>query len=211
MQVRSAHHELDGRQRRRLGGFTLLEVLLVLTLLIVLTAVSWPALDRLIARQGIERAVSDVQLLLTSARVRATDSGVTYQFRYEVGGRRYLLIPSSAAELVAAAETPGADIMTVSAAAWKRTGQLPEHVSFGIAGEQDVTDDPIAPELLSGLLNSDELSRASWGPAVLFHPDGTASDSTFIISDDGDESITITVRGLTGASRSFNTVVEERT
>lgn len=198
--------------RRHRGGFTLLEVLLVLTLLIVISAVIWPSLGRMFSRQGMERAQGDVQVLLAAARIRATEAGASYQFRYEVGGRRYVLVPADGAELVAVADTPGTDLATVTSAAWKRSGELPESVTFQLpAGQTTAGGEPISVELLSGLLDTDALSRAAWGPAIFFHPDGTASDSIFVIADEvNDESTTITVRGLTGASHASATLVEEQ-
>ncbi len=199
----------DRDSRKYRGGFTLLEILLVLALLVVLSVVTWPSLGRMLGRQDMERAISDVQVLLSAARVRATEAGATYQFRYEVGGRRYVLVPADAAELVAVADTPGTDIATAAAAAWKRSGKLPESVTFKQTDAQAPSGDAIQTELLAGLLDADDLSRAVWGPPVLFHPDGTASDSIFAITDDDDESMTITVRGLTGGTQAFVTAVEE--
>ncbi|QDU45411.1 hypothetical protein Mal52_39050 [Symmachiella dynata] len=208
--LRPRYHQTSRRHR---GGFTLLEVLLVLTLLIVISAVIWPSLGRMFSRQNMERAQSDVQVLLAAARIRATEAGASYQFRYEVGGRRYVLVPADGAELVAVADTPGTDLATAASEAWKRSGELPESVTFQLpAGlSTDAGGEPISAELLTGLLDTDALSRVAWGPAILFHPDGTASDSIFLIVDDvNDESTTITVRGLTGASHATATLVEEQ-
>lgn len=216
--IRPRRRLASGHARRRLAksvlpaprGFTLIEVLLVLALLIVLSAITWPSLGRMIARQDVERGVSDVHVLLATARVRATDVGATYQFRYELGGRNYVLIPADPAELVAVADSPVTDTATAASTAWKRSGQLPESVTFQQSAGNMVLGDPIAPELLAGLDRGDELSRAAWGPAILFHPDGTATDSSFLITNDDEESVTFTIRGLTGAARSETTIVEDQ-
>ncbi len=190
------------------GGFTLMEILLVLGLLLVISAITWPALTALVGRRRVELAATDVQVMLGAARVRATEAGVTYQFRYEPGGRRYILVPADAAEFVAVADTPGTDVATAATAAWKREGTLPESVTFRQTQQTATAADGVPAELLSGLVQARELAQAAWGPAVLFHPDGTATDSQFTIVDDDDEALQITVRGLTGSSHSAFTVVE---
>ena len=197
-------------RRSARDGFTLMEILLVLALLIVLSAVIWPALGGFYAGYRVEQAASDVQILLSAARIRAAEAGTTYQFRYEPGGRRYLLIPANTAELVAASDSPLADAATEISAARRQTGELPETVTFGQPSSESEAGHPIPAALLEGLIGADDLQRAPWGPEILFYPDGTASDAEFTVFDEDGESITLTVRGLTGAVKSATTETEDQ-
>ena len=74
-------------------GYTLLEMLMVLSVLVVMTAIVFPPLNRMYADHYLKRSVEEVRIKLTSTRIHALDSGVTYQFRFEPEGQHYLVIP----------------------------------------------------------------------------------------------------------------------
>jgi hypothetical protein len=40
----------------------------------------------------------------------------------------------------------------------------------------------------------------TWSSPVLFHPDGTSSDATVVLSNESGQTIRVTLRGLTGGS-----------
>jgi len=201
-------HKLNRR------GYTLLEILLVLTVLVLLSSLTLPALGRLYQSHRLEEAGSNIQVLLSSARVHAAEAGVAYQIRFETSGRRYLLVPANEAALLAAADSMTASIADEVNSAWRQSGELHESLIFGqvdnSTGNNAVEPGPVAINLLQGLDNADELQRTAWGPEILIYPDGTASDATFTISnEDEEDSLTITLRGLTGAARSMTTSAED--
>ena len=61
------------------GGFTLVELLLVLGILATLAAVSLPAIVRWQQRASLEQAASSVQLQMQTARASAVRSGIDWQ------------------------------------------------------------------------------------------------------------------------------------
>jgi prepilin-type N-terminal cleavage/methylation domain-containing protein len=73
----------------RLRGFSLLEMIVVVTLVASLVAITLPALFRPFGKSRLREAAKQVQAALLDARTRAVEAGVLQEFRYEPGGRRY--------------------------------------------------------------------------------------------------------------------------
>lgn len=74
------------------SGFTLLETLLVLAIMVSLFALSWPAIRGPLAKARLKRAARDVQTSLGKARARAVEHGAAYAFRYEIDGNEFQIL-----------------------------------------------------------------------------------------------------------------------
>jgi hypothetical protein len=174
-------------------ALTLVEVILVLTLLVIIGAVTVPLLEGTLTRSRLGNGGDLLQAAWARARLAATQSGQTYAFHLEPRGSRYEIIPLAQ--------------LTDPAAA-------PQGASDDIAGEED--DDPDRlPEssLPSGVtfaslqvtaapqLMSSPASDAAWSAPILFHPDGTTSDAVVILANEEGLTLRVTLRGLTGTAR----------
>lgn len=181
------------------GGFTLLELMLVLGVLAVLVALSYPFISRSYERHYFDAAVNDVRNRLANSRVYAVDHGVMYQFRYERQGRRYLVIPYEV-DLDVDASTD------ISGRYPSIVGQLPEGMQFEeVVREWERDADPnasipIAEELVAGLPDGKELLSANWSMPILFRTDGEVEGLLeFSIVDEQKRMVGLSVRRLTGA------------
>ena len=114
-------------------AITLLEVLLVLALLVILSAMTWPALDRPMANQRLRKAADQVRTAWTRARVEAMTTGQTFAFRCTIGENRFEIAAQAGPEAV---DVPPADQAAPAAASRRHT--LPEDVRF--AGGQTLFD-----------------------------------------------------------------------
>ena len=172
-------------------GFTILEMLLVLAVLLIAVGISWPAVQRSYESQQLRQAAEVVQVRMMAARVHALDTGIMYQFRYEPGGRRFLAVPCDQDPAAAGSIAEGTAIP-------KLAGMLPESVQFDsdIPSQQNLTHVAVAD--LSGLPDSDLYQGASWGPPIMFHPDGTASAAEVRLIDKQKQTLRLVVRPLTG-------------
>jgi prepilin-type N-terminal cleavage/methylation domain-containing protein len=83
------------RQRR---GFTLSEMLVVLGILVVITAVAQPAIRATLSDNRLRSAGRQVRIELAKARLKAVQSGVAQRFRYQLGKNRFEVVPLSAHE-----------------------------------------------------------------------------------------------------------------
>ena len=67
------------------GGYTLLEMIIVLVLLVVLVGLAWPAMQKPFRKGQIRGAAKQVRDQLLRARLEAINSGTTLVFRFQPG------------------------------------------------------------------------------------------------------------------------------
>jgi prepilin-type N-terminal cleavage/methylation domain-containing protein len=173
-------------------GLTLIEVVLVLSLLVVISAVSMPYLNSAFSRAHLNSASDVLRDAWTRGRLTAMQSGQTQVFRFQKKGDQFQLLPLEQLNLPESAnvrttnsdeERSATDILRLS------QNRLPENVTFA-AGDVAASNQVAA---LMGNSNGD-----SWSPPVLFNPDGTTSDASVVLQNDRGETIRLTLRGLTG-------------
>ena len=136
-------------------GFTLLEVLITATVVIVLAAAAMPAMTLLMSRQEAMTLRADVVGFLASQRQQAVDSGNVRAVRWEAGGHH----------LIAYVDGQPVDAELA----------LPDEAEI-VAAETERLPDRVAEPLESSLVD------ASWSTEVLFYPDGCSTDATLEIT-----------------------------
>jgi prepilin-type N-terminal cleavage/methylation domain-containing protein len=181
------------------AGFTLLELLLVLSLLVFLAALSWPSVGLPLANQALRSAADDVRTAWTRARVSAMSSGHTYVFRYAPDGDHYTIecqvAPEASAEVsplgFGTAEATAIEDATPLAEEWR----LPEQIRFG--GGQTAVDG--RAEAASAAGNSMILdSELAFAEPIFFYPDGTTSTARVCLQNEYGRRMELSLRGLTG-------------
>jgi len=129
-------------------------------------------------------------------RLRAFDAGISYQFRYEPNGRRFVAVPAER-EIVASpdqAASPAAGTLPVMA------GEITEGLTFRPDPGTPPVGELLAADWLAGLPNAGDLQQVQWSPPVFFRPDGTGTTIRFRITDEEQRFIEISVRELTGVA-----------
>jgi hypothetical protein len=130
-------------------------------------------------------------------------SGETYVFRYEPEGSRYQIV------LLSALTADGGDAQTLPPESDADADQdyvegdilrlsrstLPEGVVFA---EGQVA---AVPQLAAAATTD-----TGWSAPILFYADGTASDAVLLLANDGGLRLRVTLRGLTGISRTSDEV-----
>ncbi len=182
------------RLRRRGGAFTIFELLLALTLLLTALAISWPFLDRIRLEHRLQQGAQLVQARAAGARVHAIDTGFDYQFRFEPGGQRFLVIPFDQHALL---QSPGATGGTRTLP--KLAGWLPSsQTAFAPSSTGGSVPQPIPSEWLAGIPDAEQFAGVNWSAPLVFHPDGTASTARIAIHDKKSRFAVVSVRALTG-------------
>jgi len=153
-------------------GFTLLEILLVMAILVILTAVSLPSLQSMYGDTRVRGAGDEVRNAWAEARSRSIDSGMPYRFAVN-GGSQYRVAPDTAEfwdGASAASDTDDGRAMI---------GSLPKNINFA---PSDSADD-----------------SSGWRTVVVFLPDGTCrNDALIVIETDGSPALYVRARALTG-------------
>ena len=171
-----------GRRKQGPRAFTLLEMALVLAVIVTALSLAWPSISQLLNYHSLQQGAQLVQARMAFARLHAIDAGVPYQFRYEPGGQRFLVIPYE-----------------FGAQGAKVAGKLPSSAArFDPAGLLSASSQPLAPEWLQGMPGAAEYAAVNWSSPVLFFPNGTATAGQVIIRDSKSGGVVLTVRALTG-------------
>ena len=197
-------------------GFTLVEVLLVLALLAIITAMVWPSLQKPFTSYRIRVAADAVRTKWCQARIAAMQSGHTYLFRYTVGGDQFSVEPEEESDALLSSSpaatgnsTTGVDGLGTpreGAALPHEEGTLPEGIRF--LADNTAGSDPAALGLDQ---QTDPLADpgGDQSTAILFYPDGTTSNARLLLADERDRALRLTLRGLTGTVTVSDALVEE--
>lgn len=205
------------REAKR-AGFTLLELVLALSVLAILVGLTWPSLMRFVGDQRLRDDVELVRARTATVRSSAIAEGLTFQFRYEPGGTRYIILPY---ERPLTSEPAGTDGATspggIDDKLRVRDYELDEGNRFESTAPSRISgsSQPAATEQLSqdwlALFGGDAiLAQATWSEAILFEADGSAGDAEFFVVDEEGRYQRIAVRGLTAAVSAGRVEQEDR-
>ena len=175
---------------RRTTAFTLVELLIVLGILAVVTAFSWPAVRGLLAQNELRSAAKHVRNALAKARLQAMESGSVRQFRYRPGTGHFEI-----ARRAGAGDEPLSDT----------TLHLPNASADALEEEEEVLTSGVrfdAPGP-AGVSPSSDLSESSldesWSTPILFFPNGRTSNARLLLHGRRDFLVQLTLRGVTGS------------
>jgi Tfp pilus assembly protein FimT len=184
--MRQTHHTSKGPR----SGFTLIEVLLVVTIMMTMIALAWTPLLRSWGDHRLKAATEDVRSVLAGTRIHSLENDATWQFRYEPGGNHFVRVPyQQTAESEGKSTTVG-----------RMSLILPEGLTFSESTSVGITrTEPLTALDVQGLADAGELTGLSWSQPILFYSDGTATEEMFQVIDDEAGEMTVSVRDLTGA------------
>ncbi len=180
--------------RYRVRGFTLLEVLLALAVIVALAGLAWPVLDGAFANQRLRNGADRLRSAWGQARVRAMESGENQVFHYQSGSGQFSIHALCSVE----SQT---DASPTAGASGGLTGTLPEGVTF--LASQTRYDTRTA---LAG--GSDPSGRGDALPIVFF-PDGTTSTAEIALGGRGNRCLKVSLRGLTAVALVSNIMTQE--
>ncbi|WP_417847405.1 pilus assembly FimT family protein [Thalassoglobus sp.] len=191
--------------RGRRSAFTVLELILVLAVIVAIAGISWPRMSGFLKRESVMGNVEQVRQVLDHARVQAVEDGITYQFRFEPNGRKYVLLPYDlqvhADEQASASQTlQGAGAGSIKLA---MTHELSEDCQFymptTLISDQPMILERLPEAWLKMVQNGVQHRDVSWSAPILFFADGSATTGAVTVVDEDKRYITVSVRGLTGA------------
>jgi len=171
-------------------AFTMLELLLVIVVMIVLTAIIVPNVRTRTAAGKIEYASRQLTGLLQLARSEAMATGKTYRLRFEVGGTKAMI-----EEELDPLKQPG--VYEPVDAHWST-------VDLGAGNVQClvIEFDPwetLLREQEENVLDKEEKKEdEKLLPPILFYPDGTSDTATILLGNKDGWNYTLTINGLTG-------------
>lgn len=205
----------DKTDNARRCGYTLLEMMLTMGLLVVMAGLTWPALRGPINNQRLRAAAKQVRIELAKARLQAMESAERYELRYVPETNRFYVGPKQSAEsLDQPAENEWDFNRTASDAATANQSdstdafmlQLPKGVTFTVEEPGELEDQALATTPDDDAIDGDALGGGemldsedeSWSEPILFQPDGTTTPARLVLRNDQENYVVLELRGLTG-------------
>lgn len=177
------------RTPRRRPAYTLLEVVLVLAVLVMVTALAYPSIDGMYGHHRLTAALDEVRGTWAAGRAHAIEEGQPYRFAVVMGKGNFRLAPDSPEFWDGGNGAPASGNGPQPAVI---TGALPRGVTFsggtGGAAGGDSPDTVL-----------DSVSPTQYQPIAVFLPDGTARDDVEIrFNVRGAAPAVIRLRSMTG-------------
>jgi prepilin-type N-terminal cleavage/methylation domain-containing protein len=174
-------------------GYTLIELLIVVALLLVVVSLSWPSLRQLAERRELLTAARVLRGELLRARLDAIRTGRVSQFRYQPDSGSYSSGPVTAAPVESGealvawdAESPGASLEEPAVG----DAQLPSDVRF--------VDASLPVEQLASRDEQGTSDSEVWSEPLLFYPNGRTFNARLRLTSRR-FCVDLTVRGITGS------------
>ena len=181
-------------------GYTLIELLLVLAIIVVAAAAVAPSLRGVLRNAALKSAANTVRAELTRAHVHAMKTGRIQVFRYELGGVKYKLEPWIGGDDSLESKDGNSGSATPATATHHgptHEPTLPEGTRFALGDAAVESRGQHVEEEMSSLGGS----GSTWSRPLLFYPDGSASDAFIIVGNDHQVGIRVDLRGMTGAAK----------
>lgn len=196
-------------------GFTLLELMLVLAILVTLGAIAAPRLVDVFERQKLNGSASNLRLAFDQARLDAMQTGQAQVFACTLESNEYTIKPlmlqsdmanagagatvmTSAGTVVETQDTgmvQAADLSEVSEAE-----KLEEDISFVSCNvASDMRAYAVAQESQSS--GTGDMSTQTVNSQIIFYPDGSTSTAEVQIKNNRGDVRAVRIRGLTGHSK----------
>jgi prepilin-type N-terminal cleavage/methylation domain-containing protein len=169
------------------AAFTLLELLIVLAVLVMLLAVTWPAVGGLMAKHQLQAAAKQVRAAWAKTRLEAMESGGLRRFRYQPGTGHFQvgsLNEAADPRLPTGRATAEPNSSSSPADRW-----LPAGVRFE---RLDQAPGAPRPAALS------DVSDENWSEPILFFPNGRTSNARLELHGRQDWAVPLLLRGVTG-------------
>lgn len=191
-------------------GYTLIEVLLVIALMVAVAALVWPNVTALLEGDRLPRTADDLRGLLVGLRQRAMDEGRAMTLEFQPGSGDFTVRgdPDPNAPVDARMQGDTANSFTNSSNNERKDldRATPDFDSAEVFGthalarrlrfERDAQADALAEA--AGPRPGTQLPVSNAGIVIRFEIDGSANDAAFWLVDDTNEGIRFEVRGATG-------------
>ena len=181
-----------GRSAR--SGLTLLEIILVMAIMVVVAALTVPAMQQTFSLQALQKGADRVRVSMGQARVRAIKNGEEYAVFFNADGSWFDVAPFANFKEQASRGSQREKLADERRQSNYEDDLLPKGVRFA-----------------SGVVSSDARSMQSTSESgsgggasmqsILFYPDGTSQDARVLLRNEKGNYVEIQLRGLTGIAR----------
>lgn len=189
------------------NGYSLLEMMVVMTVVAGMAAVTWPLLKSPLSKMQLQAAAQEVSSELSKARLKAMQSGVAQVFRIQMNTGKF--------QVSAVSDDDPADETKVSTTEEQEaeSAQVSDLEKSPMSDPTDYVQDE--KELPEGICFScpDEIeqpepqrtevatSSEGWTDLAVFYPNGDTSNATVSLKGQSDLHVNVKLSGLTGTAK----------
>jgi len=176
--------------RRRRPGYTLLELILVVVLIVAVTALAFPGLYSMYSYYKLEASGDAIRAAWSNGRTHAVDEGRRYRFAVVPGKGNYRIAPESA-EFWQGGASGGGDPENP---AYVFEDALTSGIRFQFGNNNDADGD--------SAMEVGSVSPDQWVTVAIFEVDGTAQEDVEIALTSPDVAVPLLIklRAATGIS-----------
>jgi Tfp pilus assembly protein FimT len=193
---------------------TLLELMLVLGLLVMIGAMSMPALRLPFEYHRLRQGGELVRVEWNKARIKAMKTGQMQMFRYTANAHDYQVMPyfspqdwleTDAAHATGSGSASGNPELVAATQAADQAASSPRQLPEGVVFVQgEVETDSRSYEVQRQMQAAGTVGGLDSAP-VLFYPDGTTSDARVVLTNQYQQLfVVVRLRSLTGIAKVSN-------
>lgn len=181
---------IGSRSHSPTRGFTLMEIMLVMFVVIAATAIVWPNVIRWSRGDLLERGADHLRGLLVGLRVRAMEDGTPYHFSWQPGTNSYQIATELTGAISVTSVEPSDGSLDFDSDTLLGSHSLEDGLLFADSSQE--AEQAETPATDGGTVPT------TTEPIISFHPDGTTSDAAFLVTDELGNAFRVQVRSLTG-------------
>lgn len=189
----------------RRSAFTLLELLLTISLLAAIAAIALPQAGMLLGDRRLVRAGDQLRAEMTSLRVDAMREGRVMMLDGMIEGNTIRIKPFySIADSTEAIDQTGSQqsLLTGATQGVMTTLEVDEEADETIELPEGISIMAVGVASAARSMEIEQLNQADqgqgWSRPVLFYPDGSTSTAAITLTDETYGKVVVQIRGITG-------------
>lgn len=189
----------------RRSAFTLLELLLTISLLAAIAAIALPQAGMLLGDRRLVRAGDQLRAEMTSLRVDAMREGRVMMLDGMIEGNTFRIKPFySIADSTEAIDQTGSQqsLLTGATQGVMTTLEVDEEADETIVLPEGISIMAVGVASAARSMEIEQLNQADqgqgWSRPVLFYPDGSTSTAAITLTDETYGKVVVQIRGITG-------------
>ncbi|MDG2223251.1 MAG: prepilin-type N-terminal cleavage/methylation domain-containing protein [Rubripirellula sp.] len=189
----------------RRSAFTLLELLLTISMLAAIAAIALPQAGMLLGDRRLVRAGDQLRAEMTSLRVDAMRQGRVMMIDGMIEGNTFRIKPFySIADSTEAIDQTGSQqsLLTGAAQGVMTTIEVDEEADETIELPDGISIQAVGVASAARSMEIEQLNQSNqgqgWSRPVLFYPDGSTSTAAITLIDETYGKVVVQIRGITG-------------
>ena len=200
--MKSSQNEFRNRR-----GHSMMEMMVVMSVLAGMAALSWPMLRSPISKLRLQAAAQEVTTELSKARLKAMQSGVAQVFRFQANTGKFLITAASDDDETDESSPGHVEQQSTDSSVAGSTERSPltEEAEL-VADEKELPDGICFEVAVSDESPEQERTEVAgedqgWTDLAIFYPNGDTTNAVVGLRSESDLHLDVKLSGLTGTAK----------